>query len=268
MLILENNPQAACSATPVASLAARTGRERAAYDGGVVVAENRRLQARFHHVFSCPNSLGAERYFDDQLACFAQGADLLDYGCYDGGMLPRYLALGPRSVTGIDISETGIALARARYGRLGHFHVGDAHALPFAEASFDLVVGRAILHHLDWAVAIEEVRRVLRPGGQAIFIEPLGDNPAARLLRRLTPQARTRDELPLTGGQIEGADRRFSDHSHLCFNLVSVPVAMLTSLTTLGATNPLLRAADWTDRRLARTRLGYWMRAVVLIWHR
>ncbi len=269
MLILENGTPVVASAPVLRSqLTARAGRERAAYDTGSVVDENRALQARFRHVFGCPNSLRAERYFDAQLARLARQRDLLDYGCYDGGMLPRYLAMGPRRVTGIDISETGIALARARFGLHGQFHVGDAHAMPFADASFDLVVGRAILHHLDWQVALREVRRVLRPGGQALFVEPLGDNPAARLLRTLTPRARTRDERPLTRDQLHFADALFPSNSHLFFNLLSVPAAMLTSLTTLTATNPLLHLADAADRCLSRTPLRYWMRAVVLIWHR
>ncbi len=56
---------------------------------------------------------------------------------------------------------------------------GDAEALPYADGSFDLVVGHAFLHHLpDYAAAIGEMRRVLRPGGALLIAgEPtrLGD---------------------------------------------------------------------------------------------
>ncbi len=237
-------------------------------ESGTPVADSRSVQARFSHLFACPNSLRAERYFDQQLARLARKRDLLDYGCYDGGMLPRYLAMGPRRVTGIDISETGIALARARYGRHAQFHVGDAHAMPFADATFDLVVGRSILHHLDWPVALREVRRVLRPGGKALFVEPLGGNPSARMLYTLRPRTRTRGECALTRDQLRFADALFHSNSHLFFNLLSVPVAMFTSLTSLTAANSLLRLADAADHCLSRTPLRYWMRAVVLIWQR
>lgn len=268
MLILENRTSVPTTTPAAPEFTGRAARERAAYDGGGVVAKSCALQARFNHVFTCPNSVRAEAYLDAQVARRAAGGDLLDYGCYDGGMLPRYRAMQPRSITGLDISETGIALARARFGSFGRFEVGDAHAMPFADESFDLVVGRAILHHLDWEVALGEVRRVLRPGGEAIFMEPLGDNPAAKLLRALTPEARTRDERPLTQGQIQFGDRLFGGSSHLFFNLLSVPTALATSASGLGADNVWLRLADGVDRSLAGTRLKYWMRAVVLQWQR
>jgi len=268
MLILENCAPLPATTSAAPGLAGRAARERAAYDGGGVVAGSCALQARFRHVFTCPNSARAETYFDEQVARWAAGGDLLDYGCYDGGMLPRYLAMQPRSITGLDISETGIALARARFGSVGRFAVGDAHAMPFGDESFDLVVGRAILHHLDWEVALGEVRRVLRPGGVALFMEPLGDNPAAQLLRALTPAARTRDERPLSGSQILFGNHLFGGNSHLFFNLLSVPAALATSASGLAADNVLLRLADGVDRCLARTPLKYWMRAVVLLWHR
>lgn len=47
-----------------------------------------------------------------------------------------------------------------------------AHALPFADESFDLVAGMGILHHLNVPVAGPELARVLRPGGKAVFLEP------------------------------------------------------------------------------------------------
>ena len=67
----------------------------------------------------------------------------------------------------------------------------DAHHLDFPDESFDLVFGRAILHHLDFETAIKEVKRVLKRGGHAAFAEPLGDSPFAKLFRLLTPRAYT-----------------------------------------------------------------------------
>jgi SAM-dependent methyltransferase len=253
----------------MAELEVRVAREKANYDEGTVHDESGKLQARFLHVFRCPNSSRADQYCEQLVARYGKDRDMLDYGCFDGWMIPSYLKIGARSITGLDISEAGIERARLLYGSdTTKFYTGDAHNLPFRDSSFDLIVGQGILHHLDLNLALREVQRVLRPGGHAIFREPLGDNPGAKLLRALTPKARTVDEKPLTRKSIHYADSLFAGSSHLFFNLTSVPVAMITSLTSLGKDNLALRVTDSLDRLLVRTPLKYWMRAVVLVWHK
>jgi len=252
----------------VGELAARVAREKAAYDDGATHRESSALQARFHHVFKCPNSRRAEEHLDRAVAGWAKDKDILDYGCYDGWMTPQYQKMAPASITGLDISETGIAKARASFGDIAKFYAGDAHAMPFPDASFDLVVGRSILHHLDLEVALKEICRVLRPSGKAVFVEPLRDNPGAKILRALTPRARTADEKPLTCADIQRADALFGSSEHFFFNLVSVPLAMASSLTSLSPDNTLLHFADHIDRALAHTFVKYWMRQVVLVWHK
>ncbi|MFC5864932.1 class I SAM-dependent methyltransferase [Acidicapsa dinghuensis] len=249
-------------------LVERVAHEKEAYDDGTVHKESAALQARFIHVFQCPNSTRGERFFSETVAEYARGKDILDYGCYDGWMVPRYHEMRPRSITGIDISETAIAAAEAQYGGIAEFHAGDAHAMPFRSESFDLVVGRGILHHLDFDVALREIHRVLRPGGGAVFVEPLGDNPGAKLIRAMTPKARTKDERALSQATIQRTDAFFGGSSHFFYNLASVPVGMLTSLTPLNADNVLLRMTDAVDQMLARSPMRYWMRQVVLVWHK
>ena len=78
----------------------------------------------------------------------------------------------------------------------------DAVNLAFADGSFDLVFGSGIIHRLDTRQASREVSRVLRPGGHAVFWEPMGTNPAIGLYRKLTPNARTVDEHPLVSTHI------------------------------------------------------------------
>ena len=246
----------------------RVKREKESYDSGDVLGESRRLQARFHHVFSSPNTQRAEQYLNATLEKSIKAKDLLDYGCSNGWMVERYAELGAGSITGIDISETGIQEAIKNYGHLAKFHVGDAHNVSFPEECLDVVAGRSILHHLDFEKALHEITRILRPGGRAIFIEPLGDNPAGKLIRRLTPKARTRDEAPLSREQIRFADKLLGNQEHLFFNLVSVPVAMATSLTRMNSNNFLLRATDAIDLVLAMSPVKYWMRGVVLVWQK
>jgi SAM-dependent methyltransferase len=101
------------------------------------------------------------------------GRRLLEIGCGIGTDLARF-ARGGAVVTGVDLSQTAIDLAAknfAGHGLHGDLRVADGEALPFADASFDVVYGHGVL---QYAVRPErivaEARRVLAPGGQAIFM--------------------------------------------------------------------------------------------------
>lgn len=61
----------------------------------------------------------------------------------------------------------------------GRYYLFDAESLPFASASFDIVVGHSVLHHvLNFERTIFESFRVLKPGGIAIFAEPMAETHA------------------------------------------------------------------------------------------
>jgi SAM-dependent methyltransferase len=115
-----------------------------------------------------------------------RGRRVLDLGC-GHGMAAIVLARRGAQVTGFELSEGYLAEARLR-ARVNGAEVcwvqGDAHRLPFADGSFDLLWGNAVLHHLRLDDAAREVRRVVRPGGKAIFCEPWGGNPLVRWARR------------------------------------------------------------------------------------
>lgn len=244
----------------------RVEREQQAYDHGEVFQNSLRLQTRFRHVFFCPNTRWLLGYVDEIIARKAPGGVVLDYGCFTGDLYPQLAPHKPARVVGIDISQQGIEQARARFGGAVEYRVMDAHHTGFPDGTFDLVVGRSILHHLDWEPAIQEVCRILKRGGVAVFTEPLGGNPAAKLIRALTPKARTRDERPVERAQILFADRVIGSSQHRYGNLLSVPLAMMTSLLLEAPDNLLLRVADPIDRFIARTPMKYWMRQAVLSW--
>ena len=53
--------------------------------------------------------------------------------------------------------------------------------MSFEDSKFDYVVGRGIIHHLDLTVSFRD-KTVLKPGGRAMFVEPLGANPLLKYL--------------------------------------------------------------------------------------
>jgi SAM-dependent methyltransferase len=99
------------------------------------------------------------------------GIDVLDAGCGPGSITRSIAAVYPGSrIVGVDFAESQIVRARELTAetRLTNveFRVASAYALPFADASFDVVFSHALLEHLrEPEKAIAEFCRVLRPGG-------------------------------------------------------------------------------------------------------
>jgi len=130
------------------------------------------------------------------------GMDVLDYGCGTGWMSIS-IAEGGARVWGIDISDELIKKARSFAKDKGFcdkvtFEEMPGENMTFEENKFDLVTGSAILHHTDLALAIKDINRVLRPGGRAVFIEPMNQNIFLRVWRRLTPWRRSHTERALS----------------------------------------------------------------------
>ena len=105
-------------------------------------------------------------------ARYALGGPLriLDLGCGTGEITRRLADLYPQAqVTGVDILEGNLALARRGRGEEGErlrYEAGDAFALRFDAASFDLVVCRHMSQSVpDFHLVLDEIGRVLRPGG-------------------------------------------------------------------------------------------------------
>jgi ubiquinone/menaquinone biosynthesis C-methylase UbiE len=102
------------------------------------------------------------------------GLRILDVGCGDG-VLAAALAGGGGNMTGVDADPQMLAAARARAEATGLavvFVEGDIHALPFPDATFDVVVAVTVLCFVpDAEHAVREMARVLRPGGRMVIGE-------------------------------------------------------------------------------------------------
>ncbi len=106
-------------------------------------------------------------------ARLARRKRVLDVGC-GAGYGTAELAQTAREATGIDVSAEAVEYAQEHYGRSNaRYEVGSATAMPFANASFDLVVAFEVIEHLEnWQQLLTEARRVLAPGGQLVVSTP------------------------------------------------------------------------------------------------
>ena len=143
---------------------------------------------RIHDLEMTDRPVGTREFFDDlddyrfdklhylpALVDFNgyRGRQLLEVGCGIGTDLVRF-ARGGAVVTGVDLSSTAIDLARQNFALhdvTARLEVANGEALPFADDSFDVVYGHGVIQYTaDPATLLAECHRVLRPGGQAIFM--------------------------------------------------------------------------------------------------
>lgn len=113
-----------------------------------------------------------------EIGCFqrrlplAPGAAILEIGCGRGvGAEILRRRLQPAALHILDLDPAMVQLARRRLAGKSAVPVGlcvaDAEQLPFGDARFDAVFGFGFLHHVPrWQRAVEEISRVLKPGGR------------------------------------------------------------------------------------------------------
>jgi SAM-dependent methyltransferase len=193
--------------------------------------------------------LASRLFFEGQLVTHGAGKRVLEYGCGAGTYSFR-LAREGATVTGIDISDVAIQQAADRAKRENleiTYERMDAEQLEFPDSTFDLVCGVAILHHLDLDRAYSCLSRVLKPRGRAVFMEPLGHNPAINLYRRLTPHLRTEDEHPLRMQDIRKAEGYFDGVDSRFFTLHAL---LAVPFRRMGFFKRLVKGLDAADKAL------------------
>jgi ubiquinone/menaquinone biosynthesis C-methylase UbiE len=144
---------------------------------------------RIHDLEMTDQPVGSKAFFDDlddyrfdklhylpKLVDFPAftGQRLIEVGCGIGTDLVRFARGGAR-VTGIDLAQTAIDLARKNFEMNGvtaeELRVGNGEALPYGDAVFDAVYGHGVVQYTANAPQlIRECHRVLKPGGTAIFM--------------------------------------------------------------------------------------------------
>lgn len=154
------------------------------------------------------------------------GQRVLDLGC-GYGETAAWLAMQGATVDAVDISPRMLEVSRRLAERAGvagriRFHAAPGEALPFPEAAFDAAFGHDVLHHLDLDRARREILRVVRPGGRAVFAEPLGHNPILNRFRDLSPETRTPDEVPLRFADFGRLADGFRSMRHREFHLLTM----------------------------------------------
>ena len=216
--------------------------------------EVRQPTHRFYRTVSA-----AFNHYESEKAQCVKDKVVLEYGCGTGG---NALKLAPecKSIHGLDLSDVAINQAKKIAMEKGlanaTFSAGNAEEMTFESNAFDFVFGSSILHHLDLDKAYAELYRVTRPGGCALFLEPLGHNPLINAYRVKTPEFRTPDEHPLLRADFALAKKYFDRVESRFYGLATLGAIPFIETPFAG---PMMIAGSVLDKFLLRLPGLKWM---------
>ncbi len=242
----------------------RTLRERESYNLGL-------QREGYNDLFSHCKYFYTERrhqIIQDALQC-CNGKTVLEIGSSAWAGWIEANNILPSSLHCINISESELQRGISQHPESKvkpNFQLMDAHQLEYEDETFDVVFGRSILHHLNFDRALQEIHRVLKPQGKILFVEPLGINPVGKLVRALTPFARTIDEKPFIFYEINQIRKRFD--TRLYFDeFLSVPFGVLSRFIFKNPNNWLMHLVFNLDKALSTSSLPirYLYRSVIIM---
>jgi SAM-dependent methyltransferase len=182
-------------------------------DEALLLRPNEDYQKYSERVSTMP---GVYEFLGDDL----NGNHVLEIGC-GLGKVSALLAKSGACVTAFDLSENSIIRAKqcAKINSVEEHVtpvVSAGEALPFADEVFDILFGKAILHHLDVNFGAVQLHRVLKTGGKAAFVEPMGMNPLLNFVREYVPYPNKNprgDDQPLNYEEIYAWGEGFREYN-------------------------------------------------------
>lgn len=234
------------------SISERSQREQILTDQGDIYERWHARRRRYNHIFESPNTLQAASTYESILRDAVPGKRVLEIGCGTGGNALQASQLGASYVLAVDISHNRVAQARQHeiQGTL-EFQVADV-AQPI-EGVYDVIVGRAVLHHLDYQeVLLRLLSENLSEHGLMLFYEPLGSNVLMRLYHARSQDAHTPDEHPFESSDLAWLQVTFANFTLIPINYVSLPIGAISSFLFKRSDNVLLRTANKIDNFLSR----------------
>lgn len=180
----------------------RGGAKNSEHRRAVEIAHGRHIGADAEAVWGWSSPAGKRRVHRriallQQMAGLAPGQDVLEIGC-GAGLFTERLAESGVALVALDVSPDLLGAARTRLR--GHRNVmlmrGDIETLPFSSRCFDAVVGSSVLHHLSVASSLQEIWRVLKPGGRIAFAEPNMLNPQIMIQKNVPFIKRWAGDVP------------------------------------------------------------------------
>jgi len=142
------------------------------------------------------------------------GKRLLELGSGAGEGAVYFACLGA-DVVATDLSPRMLEVVKkvaAIHGVAVETVVSSAEKLSvFPPNSFDVVYAANVLHHVDIEKCLDEVKRVLKPGGVGAFWDPIAYNPLINVYRRMAKEVRTEDEHPFRRSQLKLFKERFAE---------------------------------------------------------
>lgn len=166
------------------------------------------------------------RWLLDQMGDI-KGKCLLDLGC-GAGEAAVYFAKQGADVTAADLSPGMLEVVQ----RVAQLHgtslttqvVTADNLQVFDSDSFDIVYAGNLLHHVDKEQCIDEVYRILKPGGCAALWDPVDYNPVINVYRKMAADVRTDDEKPIRKPDVDYIEARFGTVKKRFFWLTTLMV--------------------------------------------